>query len=55
MHQISKLLGLGVAMMCLSTTIMAAIIPAQPSYVKSLNGKWRFKLEKADVVNRALG
>lgn len=49
MHPISKLLCLGVAMMSISTTVAAAIVPSQPDFVTSLNGKWRFKLEKADA------
>jgi beta-galactosidase len=47
MHRISKLLGLGVAMMCLGGTVMATIMPSQPDFVTSLNGKWRFRLEQS--------
>ena len=47
MHHISKLLGLGVAIMCLSAAATAAMIPAEKDFVNSLNGKWRFKLEQA--------
>jgi len=46
MRPISELLGLWVAVICLTGSAMAAIVPSQPTFVTSLDGNWRFKLEK---------
>ncbi len=45
MQSIGRVLVLGAAIMCFGASAMAAIIPAESAFVKSLDGDWRFKLE----------
>ena len=50
MHLIYRCLRIAAIITCFGSAVTAAIIPAEPNHVVSLDGTWRFKLEQASTL-----